>query len=172
MTVEATQEYEGQDFDTIINFDYEMTAEAVANEVLDLEDCPYEATVNLLLIDDEQMHEINFAERNIDRTTDVLSFPAVQYDPPADFSICEEDISGNFDPDTGKLLLGDILISVPRVSAQAEEFGHSTRREFAFLVAHSMLHLLGYDHMVPDEESVMFEKQERVLTNLGITRDV
>ncbi len=171
MTVIAECEYEGSDFEDIFSFDWENTAEQVANAVLDAEDCPYEAEVNLLLMDDEEMHRINLSERGIDRSTDVLSFPAVQYDPPADFSICEENAMDNFDPDSGKLLLGDILISVPKVQAQAGEYGHSTRREFAFLVAHSMLHLLGYDHMVPEEEQVMFSKQEAILQTLGLTRD-
>ncbi len=171
MTVEAELAYEGSDFADIFCFPWEETAEAVVNEVLAEEHCPYDAEVSLLLIDDEEMHRINLSEREIDRTTDVLSFPAVQYDPPSDFSICEEQYSDNFNPETGKLMLGDILISVPKVRAQAEEYGHSTKREFAFLIAHSMLHLLGYDHMVPEEETVMFAKQEQVLKALHIERD-
>ncbi len=167
----AENEYEGSDLSDILAFDWENIAETVAQAVLQAEKCPYEAEVNLLLIDDERMHEINLQERGVDRTTDVLSFPAVQYDPPADFSICEKHYSDNFDPESGKLMLGDILISVPRVKAQAEEYNHSTKREFAFLIAHSMLHLIGYDHMVPDEEKVMFSKQEAILEKIHLTRE-
>lgn len=75
-----------------------------------------------------------------------------------------------FGPDTGELVLGDIMISVDKVREQAESYGHSTKREFAFLVAHSMLHLCGYDHMEPEEAEVMEQKQEELLTGLGITR--
>ena len=80
---------------------------------------------------------------------------------------------GNYapDPDTGELILGDFIISVDRVRDQAESYGHSRKREFAFLVAHSMLHLCGYDHMEPEEAEVMEAKQEQVLASLGITRD-
>jgi probable rRNA maturation factor len=76
-----------------------------------------------------------------------------------------------FDPDSGELILGDIIISVDKVEEQAESYGHSKKREFAFLVAHSMLHLCGYDHMEAEEAVVMEAKQEAVLTKLGITRD-
>ena len=75
-----------------------------------------------------------------------------------------------FDPETGELCLGDIVISIDKVYEQAQEYGHAPLREFAFLVAHSMLHLLGYDHMEPDEAEVMEAKQEEILTKLGITR--
>ena len=76
----------------------------------------------------------------------------------------------HFDPESGRLLLGDIVISADHVVAQADEYGHSKRREFAFLVAHSMLHLVGYDHMEPAEEERMFNKQEEILTAAGIPR--
>ena len=82
-----------------------------------------------------------------------------------------EDDESCFDLDSGELLLGDIMISAERAAAQAEEYGHSVKREFCFLVAHSMLHLLGYDHMTPEEAAVMEAKQEEVLQRLGITRD-
>ena len=85
--------------------------------------------------------------------------------------ISEDREADYFDPDTGELILGDIIISVDRVKEQAESYGHSQKREFAFLVAHSMLHLCGYDHMEEDEAKVMEAKQEQVLASLGITRD-
>ena len=81
-------------------------------------------------------------------------------------------IQDYFDPESGELCLGDIVISVDKVYAQAEEYGHTPRREYAFLIAHSMLHLLGYDHMEPDEAAVMEQKQEEILNRLGITRNV
>ena len=108
--------------------------------------------------------------RGIDRTTDVLSFPAVPFDAESDFSAVEENEMDYIDPDTGILQLGDIVINASRVWEQAQEYGHSPRREFAFLVAHSMLHLCGYDHMTPEESARMEAKQEAVLQGLGITR--
>lgn len=150
--------------------DYQDTLEKVAMAVLTMEECPYEAEVNLLITDDEAIHEINMEQRNIDRATDVLSFPIFQYDVPGDFDQVEEMGAECFNPETGELMLGDIVISLDHLIAQAESYGHTRYRELAFLIAHSMLHLIGYDHMTSEEEKVMFEKQEKVLSELGITR--
>ena len=92
------------------------------------------------------------------------------FDTPGDFSNIEEQ-EDCFHPDTGELMLGDIMISVEHVFAQAKEYGHSVRRELAFLVAHSMLHLMGYDHMEEEERRLMEERQEAILERIGITRD-
>lgn len=171
MTVFIENEYTGADFDEVFSFDYQKTAEAVVEKALDLEDCPYEAEVNILLTGNEEMKNINRENRGIDRTTDVLSFPMNDYEVPGDFEHLEEDVPDAFDPETGELLLGDIVLSVPKIKEQAEAYGHSTRREYAFLIAHSVLHLVGYDHMTPEEESVMIRKQENVLNELGIKRE-
>ena len=157
--------------DVTFDFDVEKIVEAVAMEILDTEQCPYESQVNVLLTDNEGIHEFNKEYRQIDRETDVLSFPNVDYAEPGDFDIDEDMEADYFDPDTGELILGDIIISVEKVAEQAENYGHSQKREFAFLVAHSMLHLCGYDHMEPEEAAVMEAKQEAALTKLGITRD-
>ena len=93
----------------------------------------------------------------------------IPFETPADYAVAEEDESC-FDLDTDELLLGDIMISAERAAAQAKEYGHSVKREFCFLVAHSMLHLLGYDHMVPEEAKVMEAKQAKALEELGISR--
>ena len=153
-----------------LEIDYEHIALAVADKALDLEGCPYEAQVNLIITDDQEIQHVNQEFRGIDRSTDVLSFPMVPFEKPASYDILEEDES-LFDMDTGELLLGDIMISVDHVLSQAKEYGHSVMREFAFLVAHSMLHLLGYDHMTPEEAAVMEEHQDRILSELGIERD-
>lgn len=153
-------------------FDVEEIVEQVATAVLDAEDCPYESQVNVLLTDNEGIHEFNREHRGIDRETDVLSFPNVDFETEGDFDIDEEREADYFDPDTGELILGDIIISVDKVMEQAESYGHSIKREFAFLVAHSMLHLCGYDHMQEEEAKVMEAKQEEILTSLGITRDI
>ena len=162
--------YAENETEVTFSFDIEETATKVIEAVLDSEGCPYEATVNLLLTDNEGIHAYNKEYRGIDRETDVLSFPNLDFDAPADFSKAEEHEADYFDPDSGELLLGDVIISVDKVKEQAESYGHGQKREFAFLVCHSLLHLCGYDHMEDAERIVMEEKQEKILQELGITR--
>lgn len=150
-------------------FPVEETLKLVCEAVLKEEKCPYEAQVSLVLTDNDGIHEVNRETRGIDRPTDVLSFPNLEFEREGVF--CPEDGADCFDPDTGELILGDIMISLDKVFEQAEEYGHSVRREFAFLVAHSMLHLCGYDHMEEEAAGVMERKQEEILAGLGITRD-
>lgn len=157
--------------DVQFDFDTEKTAGLVAEKALELEECPYEAVVNILLTDEEGIRQFNRDFRGIDSPTDVLSFPNIAYGSPADFQHVEEEAADCFEPDTGELVLGDIIINVQRVREQAKAYGHSEKREFAFLTAHSMLHLFGYDHMVKEEAMMMEEKQEKVLQKLGITRE-
>ncbi|MCH5250143.1 MAG: rRNA maturation RNase YbeY [Lachnospiraceae bacterium] len=152
------------------SFSVQEISEKVAAGVLKLEDCPYEAAVNLLLTDNEDIRTYNREYRNIDRETDVLSFPNVDYEIAGDFSAVEKSKAECFDLDNDELILGDIIISVDKVKEQAQEYGHSELREFAFLVAHSMLHLCGYDHITDEEAEVMERKQEAVLSELGIVR--
>ncbi len=150
--------------------DIRLTARRVIEAALDYENCPYEAEVNLLLTDNEGIHVLNREHRGIDRPTDVLSFPMQDYETPADFSRLEETPLDSFNPDTGELMLGDIIISVDKVAEQAEKYGHSQEREYAFLIAHSMLHLFGYDHEISDEAAVMEKKQSEILEKLQILR--
>ena len=153
-----------------INIDYEKIADRVINEALDYEKCPYEVELNLLLTSNENIRKINNEYRNIDSPTDVLSFPMIEYEKPSDFSKLEDSTLDNFNPETGELILGDIIISVPKIVEQAEKYGHSTEREFAFLVDHSMLHLFGYDHMEANDAKIMEAKQEEILNKLEIFR--
>lgn len=150
-------------------FDPEPVARTVIEEALEYEGCPFEAEVNLLLTTDEEIHAMNREFRQIDAPTDVLSFPMLEYQVPGDFSGFEE-AEDAFNPESGELLLGDIVISKDKVLRQAEEYGHSPKREFAFLIAHSMLHLFGYDHMEEDERLVMEQKQREILEHVGILR--
>ena len=163
--------YVENETDLTLPFDVEEIAKKVIEQALDQEKCPYEALVNVTLTDNEGIHALNKEYRDVDRPTDVLSFPNVDYENPADFSKLEDYVEDYFDPDSGELVLGDIVISIDKVYEQALEYGHSPLREYAFLIAHSMLHLMGYDHMVEDEAKVMEAKQEEILTALGITRD-
>lgn len=152
------------------HFHYRKLAEAVIEASLDAEQFPYEAEVNLTLVDNGIIHEINRETRQIDTPTDVLSFPMLDYDSPADFDGIEELWGDTINPDTGEVMLGDIVLSVDRVRSQAEEYGHSEKREYAFLITHSMLHLMGYDHMEPEEEQEMQEHQRKILERLKIFR--
>ena len=141
----------------------------VINAALDYIGCPYEAEVNLLLTMNDEIQEMNRDFREIDRATDVLSFPMIDYDVAGEFDFLEE-MDECFHPDTGELMLGDIVISKEKVISQAEEYGHSIKREYAFLIAHSMLHLFGFDHMEEDERKEMEQMQKEILDQLQITR--
>lgn len=149
---------------------YKEIIEEIVLEALDYEECPYEAEVNVVLVDNEEIQVINKEYRDIDRPTDVLSFPMLEYDEPSDFSHVEDEFEDCFNPETGELMLGDIILSVDKILEQAENYGHSVKRELAFLVAHSMLHLCGYDHMEEEERLVMEAKQREILERKGITR--
>ncbi|WP_313185848.1 rRNA maturation RNase YbeY [Lacrimispora sp.] len=153
-----------------LDIPYEDIITRVVEDSLDYEDCPYEAEVNVLITDNEDIRQINNEYRKIDNPTDVLSFPMIEYERPSDFEHLEEAADDCFHPETGELLLGDIVISVDKVEEQAENYGHSQTRELAFLVAHSMLHLCGYDHMEEEEREIMERKQEEILRRGGYTR--
>ena len=147
----------------------EELAKKVIEAALDYEDCPYEVEVNLLLTMNDEIREMNQNFRQIDRATDVLSFPMIDYEEAGNFDFLE-DVMDVFHPESGELMLGDIVISKEKVISQAEEYGHSVEREYAFLIAHSMLHLFGYDHMEDDERIVMEAKQKEILEQLQILR--
>ncbi len=132
---------------------------------LDAEEVDVPCEVNVLITNDEEIHAINLEQRDVDRPTDVLSFPMFDLQPG---DKPEEDWA---DPDTALVPLGDMVISLERCAAQAEEYGHSLERELSYLAVHSVLHLLGYDHM--DEgpmKAQMREREEVILESLNITR--
>ncbi len=157
--------------------DYELPIRyrEIVNEIIsaamDYVSCPYECEINVIFTDNEGIRTINKEFRNIDAPTDVLSFPLIEYETAADFNIVENDSVDNFNQDSGELMLGDIILNVDRIKSQADEFNHSISRELAFLTAHSMLHLFGYDHIDDDERIIMEEKQEEILNMKGYTRD-
>lgn len=130
------------------------------NAVLTFENFSEPAEISVTFVDDERIHELNKIHRDVDRSTDVLSFPLGE--------------NGEYDRnlDTGACLLGDIVISVETAVRQADTYGHTLQRELGFLTVHSMLHLLGYDHVNGGIEAVrMREKEEHVLTELGLKRN-
>lgn len=160
-----------KEVEVVFDFDYEKLAEEVVAFAIEHEDFPYEAEVNLTLTDNVGIQEVNKMYRELDAPTDVLSFPLLSYAQAGDFSALEEDYEDNFNPDTGEIMLGDIVISIDRVKEQAASYGHSERREYAFLIVHSMLHLFGYDHMTPEEAAEMEAKQTAILNEMNISRD-
>ena len=137
----------------------------VIRTALAAEGVDFPCEVDVLITNDEGIHAINRDMRQVDRPTDVLSFP--------EFDLRPGELPGveDADPGTGLVPLGDMVISWEHVTAQAEEYGHSNRRELAYLVVHSVLHLLGYDHLDEGEEKArMREREEAILAELGITR--
>ena len=138
-----------------------MLLRSTCSAALEYEEFPDKAEVNITFVDDEQIQELNLNFRNIDKSTDVLSFP-----------LGENDVYDT-NPETGLKMLGDIVISVEHAVAQAEDFGHTINREMAYLTVHSMLHLLGYDHVNGGIEAVrMREHEEAILTKLGVSREL
>lgn len=155
--------------DISFDFSFEEIAKKVIEGVLDYEKFPFEVEVDITLTDEEGIKEINKENRGIDKVTDVLSFPFIDYPARGEYDFIENDDS-YFNPDTGEVILGDIVICLKRAKEQAEEYGHSILREYAFLICHSMLHLLSYDHMTEDDEKEMFSKQKEIMSLINIER--
>lgn len=139
----------------------EKVMEKIVLDSLKYENFQEECEVSISIVDNEEIHQINKQFRGIDRPTDVLSFPQLTFEEGERMERNEKD----------EVVLGDIIISLEKAQEQAEEYGHSLKREIAFLTAHSMLHLLGYDHMEPEEEKEMFAKQKEILEMAGIPRE-
>ncbi len=131
--------------------------------------CPYECEVSITIVDNQEIQKTNKEFRNINKPTDVLSFPMIEYDEAGDFTGIDE-TDDYFNPDTGELVLGDIIISFDKAISQAEEYGHSVERELGFLVVHSMLHLFGFDHINQEDSELMFKKQIDILEKAGLKR--
>lgn len=152
------------------DFDLQVVADDVADHVLASEGCPYEVEVDILISDSEEIKSYNSEYRHIDNTTDVLSFPNFEWDEPANFNDIDDEDETLYNPETDLLILGEIALNADRIVSQAEEYGHSLKREYAFLIAHSLLHLLGYDHLKEEDAKLMEAKQKQYLDELGIKR--
>ena len=127
--------------------------------------------VSVRLCDDEAIHAVNRAYRGVDRATDVLSFPTVNYPTGVTAGAAERLLRRELDDELNACMLGDLILSVPHVLAQAEEYGHSPEREAAYLLVHGLCHLMGYDHMEDDERKEMRTMEEKILQNVGMSRD-
>ena len=140
----------------------EKLIKEVVSRVLEEEKVLPEVDVYITLTNNEEIHKLNKEYRDVDRPTDVLSFPMYERDEIAGLK--------NDTDDEIEKILGDIIVSIEKVREQAEEYGHSFERELAYLVTHGMLHLLGYDHMIEEEKAVMRKREEEILETLNITR--
>ncbi len=171
--------YENQT-DYEFDFDYKKVANDVITKTLLHEQFKYDVEVSITFVNEESIRKINKEYRDIDNSTDVLSFPMIEYD--SDYSRISErkeemydfliDVIDIKNPDTDEIILGDIVLCVPVIINQAKEYNHSILREYAFLIVHSMLHLLGFDHIEEDERIIMENKQNQILESLSITRDL
>ena len=163
MTVEINYEAEEK-----LHIPYRKITTKAVEACIEAEKCPYEAEVSVTIVDGPAIRELNRDYRGIDKETDVLSFPMLEFPAPDDCDeACTED---SFNPETGELVLGDIVLNAARVRSQAEEYGHTRTRELAFLTVHSMLHLFGYDHMEDEEREVMEARQRIILEGMGCRR--
>lgn len=164
-------------FDYNDNIDYgfniELLTKKVATEVLKLEKIGYDVSFNLSLVSKAKIKKINNSERNINKETDVLSFPNIDFIKPSDFKpfVTKKTIDVSIvDLNNKTIFLGDVVICKDVMISQAKLYGHSIKREFSFLLTHSLFHLLGYDHMNKNEEKNMFTKQDKILDKLKIYR--
>lgn len=144
--------------------------ESVIKACLEEEQVPYEVEISLSIVNLQTIQHINKEHRQIDSPTDVLSFPQIEPVKIGTIDWDALDFSTCVNYDTEELMLGDIIICSEKVIEQAKNYEHSIEREICFLVAHSMLHLLGYDHMTRVDEKIMFAKQDAILYHLGILR--
>lgn len=167
MTINIDKEVDNKFFEVE---NYEDIIKEVVNESLDLEECQFEVELNIILTDNDAIKEINKQYRDKDMPTDVLSFPMIEFDDIGKISEISSEMNLLFNGETGELILGDIIISLDKLVSQAHSYNHSQERELGFLIAHSMLHLMGYDHLVKEEEEEMKYKQELILSKVGLKR--
>ena len=148
-------------------FDEKDLLTKVISQTMEILDCPYEVSV----VGEDEIRRLNREFRDIDSVTDVLSFPMNEFDSEGVFAGETFESSLETDPDTDELILGDVILCAEKVKAQAEEYGHSEEREFAFLVVHSLLHLCGYDHMEDEDRLRMEDRQRQIMDQLKIYRE-
>ena len=163
------------------DFDEVRLSKKIAKTVFEMEKCPYDFSFSISLVSNRKIRTINRNERGIDKATDVLSFPNLEYNTPANFKKYVKTKKGGstknalidisvLDADNKTIFLGDVVISYDTLIKQAKLYNHSVKREYSFLLTHSLLHLLGYDHMTKKDEIKMFKKQDMILDQLKIYR--
>lgn len=142
-----------------------------ADAALATEGVHMEAAVFVEIVDDEDIRVVNREQRGKDASTDVLSFPSVNYPQGKTAGSCERLLRREYDPEIGACVLGDIIISMDHVRAQAAEYGHSEQRECGYLLTHGLFHLMGYDHMTDEDKPRMRAMEEKSLASIGLTRE-
>jgi len=145
--------------------------QTAADAALHAEGVTRSCAVSVRLCEDEAIHEINREFRGVDRATDVLSFPMVNYPKGITAGRADKLLRRALDDELNACMLGDLIISVPHILAQAAEYGHSPQREAAYLLVHGICHLMGYDHMVDDEKRSMRVMEEKILASIGMSRE-
>lgn len=159
------------EIDTQVDPDLLSLMQAAADCALHMEGVKRSCAVSVRLCDDDAIHEINREYRQVDRATDVLSFPMVNYPQGVTAGAAEKLLRQALDDELNACMLGDLIISVPHVLAQAEEYGHSPQREVAYLLVHGICHLMGYDHIEEDDKRRMRAMEEKILSAIGMERD-
>lgn len=160
-----------EDDDLPLNQVHKELAIQTIETVLEYTNFPYEVDVTLTVTDDAYIHTLNLEHRGKDAATDVLSFPMIDWPKPCDYDFLEGQLNFLINPETGFVILGDIVLSMDHVLAQAKAYQHSFEREFSFLIVHSMLHLLGYDHEDKDDEQLMIKEQKNIMPRIENTRE-
>ncbi len=143
-------------------FSREDELTAFLNQCLDILNPAFEVLLTVTVTDNETIRQINREQRDIDKPTDVLSFPMLFYKEPE--VLLEELQEYDFDPETGLVVLGDLMLSHEKIVSQAEEYGHTYQRELCYLTLHGLLHLFGYDHMVDEDKVIMRAKEKQILS--------
>ncbi len=145
-------------------FDFQRVASTAYNQLNQVEDL----VVELAFVSEEEIKQLNLEQRNVDKVTDVLSFP---YLDGIRYKILKKSDFSDFDKEEDGYMIGSICICLKRAEEQAEEYGHSLEREVCYLVLHGILHCFGYDHIQPDDEKEMSDLAEKIMNELNLKRD-
>ncbi len=154
-----------------VGADTESLLRRVCFACLKTEGASGKVSIHLSLTDDHTIADVNARFRNNPNATDVLSFPSCPFTPEAPLHLARQLLRQEYDPDTGACFLGDVVISVPHARKQAKEYGHSFQREIAYLMAHAVFHLMGYDHIKEEDKTIMREQEEKSLVSAGLITD-
>ncbi|SHF07416.1 rRNA maturation RNase YbeY [Clostridium fallax] len=155
-----------------VDEDFERKISEVIEFALKEEEVNVSYQVSVIFVDNDEIRKINKETRGIDNATDVLSFPMLDYENKKVYKEIYKDYEFDITYlDNGELILGDIVLSLERAREQSKEYNHSYIRECSYLVVHSVLHLLGYDHMEEDDKKIMRSREEEILNKLNITRE-
>ncbi len=155
------------------DFDYKILAKKISKRLIEIENIDYDISYNLLIVDKAKIKKINKEYRNLNKITDVLSFPNIDFKKPSNFKYyIKDDIYdiSILDLSTKTIFLGDVVMCYDKILSQSKLYNHSIKREYSFLLVHSLLHLLGYDHIDIKDERKMFKKQDEILDSLNIIK--